>query len=70
MCDEHNEMRPITGMRTADGIDFYNAGYFHYNYGSINVSYHRKINSYGFLYSLCAPNITCILQLNIMADSQ
>jgi hypothetical protein len=44
MCDEH-EMRPIRGMGTADGIDFYKEDYFHYKYGSINVSYHRKINT-------------------------
>jgi hypothetical protein len=34
---------PVIG--TADGINFCEGGYFHYMYGSINVSYYRKRNT-------------------------
>jgi hypothetical protein len=48
-----------------DGADSlqvsYEEAYFHYKHGNGNVSFDRKINSYGFMYSLCAITVTCIL---------
>jgi hypothetical protein len=57
-----------------DGTDSiqvsYEEAYLHHKHGNVNVSFDRKINSYGFMYSLCAITVTCILQLTIMTDSQ
>jgi hypothetical protein len=61
-------------MGIADGMDpircLDKQGNFHYQYGSVNVPFEGKVNRYGLMYSLYAYNITCILQLVIIADSK
>lgn len=49
----------------------YKKGYFHYECGNLNMFIYwvRKLNSYGFTYTLHATIIICILQWTIMADS-
>jgi hypothetical protein len=42
----------------------------HLGCGNVNVSFDRCINSYQFMYSLCATTIICVLQWSLMADSQ
>jgi hypothetical protein len=72
--DEHNEMRPVIGVWTEDGMDSTHVSskysYFHYKCANIDVSLDIKINSYGFMHSLHATTITCILQLSTKADSK
>jgi hypothetical protein len=44
-------------MRTKDGMDLIQ-GHLHYECGNINMSYDKKLNRYGFTYSLHATIIT------------
>jgi hypothetical protein len=61
-------------MGTADGMDpircLDDEGNFNYEYGNVNMPLNGKVNRYGLMYSLHAYNITCILQLIIIADSK
>jgi hypothetical protein len=61
-------------MGIADGVDpircLDKESNFHYDYGNVKVPFDGKVNRYGLMYSLHACNITCILQLIIIADSK